>query len=65
MSDGEAQEVALFTVPESCAEALLSAIMFSPRPKGCKVNKIAVDAGSGRKTIKAVLSAAGMIISFK
>ena len=64
-NDGNAQEVALFTVPVSCVEALQSAIRFSPRPKGYKVNKIVVDAGSGQKTVKAVLSAAGMIISFK
>ena len=65
MNDGQAREVALFTVPENCAEALQSAIRFSPRPKGFKVNKIAADAGSGQKNIKAVLSTAGMVISFK
>ena len=64
-NDGNAQEVALFTVPENCVDALQSAIRFSPRPKGYKVNKTVVDAGSGQKTVKAVLSAAGMIISFR
>ena len=55
----------MFTVPESCVAALQSAIIFSPRPKGYNVKKIVVDAGSGQKTVKAVLSVTGMVISFK
>ena len=62
---GMAREVAILTVPSACADALLSAIRFSPRPKGCNVEKIVADAGNGQKTIKAVLSAAGMTIIFR
>jgi hypothetical protein len=53
------QEVALFTVPGSDAEALAEAVRFMPRPKGCVIEKVVVDAGSGQKTIKAVLNVAG------
>lgn len=53
------QEVALFTVPSSDAEALAEAIRFTSRPKGCVIEKIVVDAGSGQKIIKAILNVAG------
>jgi len=55
-------EVALFTVPESCADALFAAICFSPRPKGYSAEKLVVAAESGMKTIKARITKKGMEI---
>lgn len=55
-------EVALFTVPAANADALATAIRFSPRPKGCAVGKVLTDAGSGMKTVKALLNKAGIKI---
>ena len=55
-------EVALFTVPAADADALATAIRFSPRPKGCTVGMALTDAGSGMKTVKAVLNKAGIRI---
>ncbi len=56
------RDVALFTVPESYASALKSAISFVSSPKGFSVSADVVDASSGMKTIKAVLSYSGMVL---
>jgi len=55
-------EVALFTVPASCAGALASSIRFSPRPKGYAIDTVVADSESELKTIKAVLHVAGLAI---
>ena len=62
MGDAGNAKVALFTVSAADADALATAIRFSPRPKGCTVGMTLTDAGSGMKTVKAVLNKAGIRI---
>jgi hypothetical protein len=65
LGDAGKKEVALFTVPEAGADALAAAIRFSPRPKGLAIDTTVADAGSGMKTVKAVIKMAGMTVIFR
>jgi hypothetical protein len=62
LGDAGKKEVALFTVPEAGADALAAAIRFSPRPKGYAIDTTVADAGSGMKTVKAVIKMAGITV---
>ena len=65
LGDAGKKEVALFTVSASGADALAAAIRFSSRPKGYAIDTTVTDAGSGMKTIKAVIKMAGVTIIFR
>lgn len=57
--------VALFTIPESSAEALSAAIRFAPRPSGLAVSVETNPVGDGMTTVMAVLKHNGFIILCK
>lgn len=57
--------VALFTIPESSAEALSAAIRFAPRPSGLAVSVETNPVGDGMTTVMAVLKRNGFIILCK
>ena len=54
--------VALFTVPESCADALAAALRFSPRLSGIAVRVTKVSVGGGMTTVMAVLERKGVML---
>ena len=61
--DGPCRQVALFTVPTSCADALVSSVRFASRPKGCAVEAVSVAADKdGMSTVKAVVKQIGFNI---
>ena len=57
--------IALFTVPESIADALATAIRFSPKPSRLVASVEKVPAGDGMTTVMAVLARKGFIIIFE
>ena len=65
LGDAGKKEVALFTVSSAGADTLAAAIRYSPRPKGYAIDTTVTDAGSGMKTIKAVIKMAGVTIIFR
>ena len=61
--DGVPREVALFTVPTSCADALAPSVRFAARPKGYAVEAVTVPADrDGMSTVKAVFKQIGFNI---
>ena len=57
--------IALFTVPESGADALAAAIRFFPRPSGLAASVTKVSVGGGMTTVMAVLERKGFVITFR
>ena len=57
--------VALFTVPESGADALAAAIRFSPRLSGLAASVTKVSVGGGMTTVMATLERKGFVITFR
>ena len=61
--EGVLREVALFTVPTSCADALAPSVRFAARPKGYAVEAVTVPADrDGMSTVKAVFKQIGFNI---
>ena len=61
--DGVPREVALFTVPTSCADALAPSVRFTARPKGYAVEAVTVPSDKdGMSTVKAVFKQIGFNI---
>ena len=61
--EGVQREVALFTVPTSCADALAPSVRFATRPKGYVVEAVSVPADKdGMSTVKAVFKQIGFNI---
>jgi hypothetical protein len=61
--EGVPREVALFTVPTSCADALAPSVRFAARPKGYAVEAVTVPADKdGMSTVKAVFKQIGFNI---
>ena len=61
--EGVQREVALFTVPTSCADALAPSVRFAARPKGYAVEAVTVPADrDGMSTVKAVFKQIGFNI---
>lgn len=61
--EGAQREVALFTVPTSCADALAPSVRFAARPKGYAVEAVSVPSDKdGMSTVKAVFKQIGFNI---
>ena len=61
--EGVPREVALFTVPTSCADALAPSVRFAARPKGYAVEAVSVPSDKdGMSTVKAVFKQIGFNI---
>ena len=61
--EGVQREVALFTVPTSCADALAPSVRFAARPKGYAVEAVSVPSDKdGMSTVKAVFKQIGFNI---
>ncbi|MBR3820302.1 MAG: hypothetical protein IKJ37_01635 [Kiritimatiellae bacterium] len=61
--EGVQREVALFTVPTSCADALAPSVRFATRPKGYVVEAVSVPTDKdGMSTVKAVFKQIGFNI---
>ena len=61
--EGVPREVALFTVPTSCADALAPSVRFTARPKGYAVEAVTVPSDKdGMSTVKAVFKQIGFNI---